>query len=614
MIESYRSGNRSTTIIVVLFSLLVIAAVAYLVSNNWTTKDDNDVGGSGGIYKGEEYVGQFRREGKVPVPKAALDEWVVSTYTEDEPKCEELKATLNRICSPIQQQSVDTSVSTISHFCSFKIKCPKNVVDGGELFQYIKPDEIEQDEMMFIEAVNSWGLDRIDQEKLPLSQSYNYSYDGTGSVVYIIDTGINSKHTEYAGRYKGGRDFMGDHARDDPEDGNGHGTHCAGTALGTKYGVAKGAILHGARVLNDSGSGRLSGIVDGVSWAVNHWKTNYKGKGMGGVLSLSLGGNKNSTTNKAVTAAAEEGVIVVVAAGNSRADACNYSPASAGGKARTNLGSVVTVMASDIDDRRSSFSNWGSCTDIIAPGTSITSSWIGGTDAKKTISGTSMATPHVAGLAAQLLQKHKGNNKAALKEMFTIGPTGLITDPKFGTKNQLIRVPGTETVDGLIPQPPVPKQLQLDFGGYKLFTVSTDKKKTIFMSLFGGYLPDPSDKGYPVIFLGDWTNGENVKGCGDLGMYGPDVVGTYRPLTGAVVFVERGPDGCTFGEKALKAQERGAAMVIFYMDSFDVPFNANGGEFGPSVKIVSGMIMRETASLIKKASSQSGGMMFVKEQ
>lgn len=568
---------------------------------------------SGGIYKGEEYVGQFRRQGKIPVPKAASDEWLVSTYTRDEAACQELKAKLNRICSPIQAQSVDTEVATISHFCSFPLKCPKNIVDGGALYEYIKPEEIEPDQIMNIEAVQSWGLDRVDQQELPLNNTYSYDYDGSGQIVYIVDTGINSGHEDYAGRYKGGKDFVGDHSPDDPEDGNGHGTHCAGTALGTKYGIAKKATLYGARCLNDSGSGSSSAIVKAVAWAVKHWQDNHKRSGAGAVLSLSLGGSgKNSGMINAVKEAAAAGAIVVVAAGNSNSDACRFSPAQAGGDARTKIGSVVTVMSSDNKDKRSGFSNYGSCADIYAPGTMIKSAWINGDTATKTISGTSMATPHVAGVAAQLLQKHSGDNKAALKELFTIGSMAVIKDAKPGSPNQLLRVPGTEEVTGPIPQPPSPPKIELSFGSYSLLGTTNDKTfhRGFRESEFGGVLPDVSNTKYPVIFLDDWTKDENHDACKDMPIYGKDAKGVYRPLTGAAVFIDRGD--CDFSKKVLAAQKRGAAMVFIVQNSNAVPFSPGCNGCDDTIKIFSAMIFRSSGASIKTAAAKGDGNMVIK--
>lgn len=233
----------------------------------------------------------------------------------------------------------------------------------------------------------SWGLDRVDALDTPLDDKYSWSNSGTGSIVYVIDTGVYSAHSDFTGRVVSGYTAIADGRG--TEDCHGHGTHVAGTVAGRNYGVAKTATVVAVRVLDCTGSGYSSGVVAGINWVTaNH-------PGGPAVINMSLGGGANSAIDTAVNDAVNAGLVVVVAAGNSAADACSYSPAR--------VPAAITIGATDIRDARASYSNFGSCVDMWAPGTQITSAWIAGTSATNTISGTSMASPHVAGLAARVL-------------------------------------------------------------------------------------------------------------------------------------------------------------------------------------------------------------------
>ena len=234
----------------------------------------------------------------------------------------------------------------------------------------------------------TWGLDRIDQVALPLSASYTNPNTGGGVSAYVVDTGVLTSHSEFAGRIAPGFSAVSD--ANGVIDCNGHGTHVAGTIAGSTYGVAKAATIVPVRVLDCAGSGYLSGVISGLDWVgANH------PVGTPAVVNMSLGGGASSTLDAAVEALVSKGLTVVVAAGNSAADACTASPARTPG--------ALTVAASNNLDGFASFSNFGSCVDLIAPGVAITSAWIGSTTATAQISGTSMASPHVAGLVASAM-------------------------------------------------------------------------------------------------------------------------------------------------------------------------------------------------------------------
>lgn len=230
-----------------------------------------------------------------------------------------------------------------------------------------------------------WGLDRIDQRTLPLNGKYSYDSDGAGVTAYIVDTGILATHVDFSSRVRAGYDAFGGNTIDC----NGHGTHVAGTVGGSTYGVAKAATLVAVRVLDCAGSGSTSSVIASIDWAIADHTSGPA------VLNMSLGGGFSQTLNAAVDRAVADGITVVVAAGNSNADACATSPASAT--------SALTVGATISSDSRASYSNFGSCLDVFAPGSGITSTYYTSTSATATLSGTSMASPHVAGAAARYL-------------------------------------------------------------------------------------------------------------------------------------------------------------------------------------------------------------------
>jgi subtilisin family serine protease len=267
-----------------------------------------------------------------------------------------------------------------------------------------------------------WGLDRMDQRALPLNGTYTYKADGSGVTVYIIDTGINFTHSEFGGRASAGVDEIT--AGGNAADCNGHGTHVAGTVGGSTYGVAKNVRLVAIRVLDCSGSGTTSGVIAGIDWVTAN-------RTLPAAANMSLGGDFSQALNDAVARSVAAGVVYAVAAGNSAVDACATSPASAP--------DAITVGATDANDAFASFSNYGTCVKINAPGVGITSAWIGSNAATATASGTSMAAPHVAGAAAAYLQKNPGATPAQVRAALTGAATSsVIQSIGAGTVNLLV--------------------------------------------------------------------------------------------------------------------------------------------------------------------------------
>lgn len=291
---------------------------------------------------------------------------------------------------------------------------------------FIEPDGVVTASAAGTRPTTYWGVDRLDQRALPLDGSYTFATEGEGVEAYIVDTGILLTHTEFTGRVFSLYDYISNDA--DATDCNGHGTHVAGTVGGTNAGVAPKVTLYAVRVLDCAGSGSFSGVIAGIDAVTNQKKARPSVPMVG---NMSLGGGLSSAVNTAVENSIAAGVVWAVAAGNNNLNACNYSPASAP--------NALTVGSTTSTDARSSFSNFGSCVDLFAPGSAITSAWYTGTSAYNTISGTSMASPHVAGVAALYLAANPTATVAATNSAITsAATTGVVTNAGTGSPNRLL--------------------------------------------------------------------------------------------------------------------------------------------------------------------------------
>ncbi|HEV8702091.1 MAG TPA: S8 family peptidase [Candidatus Polarisedimenticolia bacterium] len=269
----------------------------------------------------------------------------------------------------------------------------------------------------------TWGIDRTDQRALPLSGTFTYTATGTGVTAYVIDTGIRKTHAEFGGRAVHGFDAVT--AGLSSDDCNGHGTHVSGTIGGATYGIAKGVRLVAVRVLNCAGIGLTSGVIAGVDWV-----TGNHAPGAPAVANMSLGGGQSAALDQAVRNSIADGVTYAVAAGNDTADACAGSPSG--------VTQAITVGATDAADGRASFSNFGSCVDWFAPGVNITSAWWLTDTSTNIISGTSMATPHTAGVAALYLQGNPGATAQQVRDaLFNLTTKGIVTSAQSANNHLL---------------------------------------------------------------------------------------------------------------------------------------------------------------------------------
>ena len=279
--------------------------------------------------------------------------------------------------------------------------------------KFVEEDQVFSLNDCISQSNEDWGTARINWHNYNASRRYTYDYTtghtGVGVDAYILDTGIYCENNDFVNKKTGTCTFgyssiTNTIGQPDETDGNGHGTHCAGTVAGERWGAAKEANLIAVKVLSDSGSGSTSGIIDGIDWMVGRAGTT----GRPSIANMSLGGGFSQATNNAVASATAAGITVVVAAGNDNSDACRYSPASEP--------TAVTVAASDNNNARASYSNYGDCVDIFGPGSSITSAWIGSPSATNTISGTSMAAPQVCGTGAKYLSENNDLSPAQLTQ------------------------------------------------------------------------------------------------------------------------------------------------------------------------------------------------------
>jgi serine protease len=330
----------------------------------------------------------------------------------------QLDTALSKVLSKGGLDKIDFINDGASNFHGFSVH-GMDEKDAAALADIEEISAVEEGQVMYaygLQTNPTWGLDRVDQESSSLDNQYFYKDSaGSGVDLYVIDTGVRITHNDFGNRARYGfTAFAGDN------DGNGHGTHCASTAAGTTWGVVKNANVIGVKVLSDFGSGSTNGVVAGVNYANGQSSSRTK------VGNMSLGGGASSAMDNAVNAGTD--IVHVVASGNSNANACNFSPARATG--------AYTVNAMQQGDSRSSFSNFGSCTDIFAPGTSITAAWINNDSATNTISGTSMASPHVAGIAALLVGESGSMSVSQVKSQMTSNAySGKISNAGTGSPN-----------------------------------------------------------------------------------------------------------------------------------------------------------------------------------
>lgn len=529
---------------------------------------------------------------------AVENEYVLMFTDKTAEECDALRKEVTAICKKVIERN-SGGVGAFNAVEATKTpllsKCFITMVGPEECTKEVReeiPEEFSVEPNFIVHSLAnppSWGLNRIDQPNLPLTNGVEYqtAYTGAGVNVYVVDTGIWNTHNDFGGRAEIGGDFVNENDRRDQ---NGHGTHCAGTVGGTTYGVAPEARIFGVKVLSASGGGTLSGVISGIEWSVQKQASDFNGEA--GVISMSLGGGSSSALDGAATEAATNGnMIVVVAAGNENQDACNVSPAGAGGNGPS--GDVITVASSTSSDARSSFSNYGSCVDIFAPGSSITSSWIGSNSASNTISGTSMATPHVAGLAATMLQKHNKNRMAAVSNLFSLAVSGKISDVK-GTPNLLLQ---SETYTGppTLPPPPTPKPTPQPTHSEQRICIDNQSFCANYQSSeFGPGMPDDFVYSAPLVVAE-----EDPILCTD-----PSAEEAAR-FAGKIVIVSRGE--CLFFDKVKRAENAGAVAVIIHMSDDQEPFPP--GYFGDdTTALYSAMISLQDGQTFK---SKAGSMVVI---
>mmetsp|Transcript_17419 Transcript_17419/g.28107 ORF Transcript_17419/g.28107 Transcript_17419/m.28107 type:complete len:691 (-) Transcript_17419:48-2120(-) len=444
-----------------------------------------------------------------------------------------------------QQRSGDNDkvdVATINKYTFISFKGNQHLRDKVAKL----PDVIRVENDLVVQAEVSpvsWGLNRIDQTHLPLSTDipFTASHTGRGATIYVIDTGINPQHEDFGGRATTGKTFV---TESEESDLHGHGTHCAGIAGGTKYGVAKDSKLIAVKVLGSQGEGTISGVIAGIAWAVNN------ASGVPAVLSLSLGAGYSTGLNIAARDASSRGMIVVVAAGNDSEDACNTSPAAAGGFGRES--GVITVGSTTRDDSLSWFSNYGDCVDIFAPGSDIISTYIGSATATKMLSGTSMATPFVAGVAALMLEKHNFDKDLAQSNLLAIAVPDVISGLEYRySRNSLLQ---TDRYTG----PPTTATGKPTFAPTKApAKLCIDNKGTMYCPSFR------VSKFGPEIPKDQLVAGKLIPAKKDKLLCKRPPAAEAKTYQGNVVLVQRGT--CYFYDKVQMAAKYGAVAVIIYL-------------------------------------------------